>query len=248
MRRLQFTLLSLLAAAVLSVPAAIAVAAAESPPAPAPGWSQGEVIGLIALVISAAGMMIDAVRGVLHFVAPRTKTKWDDDAAAALDRLHDRIAEVEARLPPTPPARTPLGPVAVIALVLLGLAGAGASSLSCTAAQRTDLGNGAKAAVVDCTAASAGAIAATLAAMRAPVDKGGCYADRVTDWKCVRGKAINAGIAIGGCAFLEIVSSSSAALRGLAAVGPADSGRDAFEEYRSAVAGGARFRTNTGEH
>lgn len=111
---------ALLAALVLFLPAALAAAAEAPPPAPpAPGWSMGDVMALIALIIAGAGMLIDAARAILHFTAPRTATTWDDNAAAALDDLHSKLTDIEARLPPKPSSSS--GPVAVLALVLLGL-------------------------------------------------------------------------------------------------------------------------------
>lgn len=241
-RLLPFTLafpFALLAAVVLFLP--FALAAAEAPPATSQpiGWSMGDVMALIALIVAGAGMLIDAARAILHFTAPRTTSTWDDSAAAALDQLHEKLADIAERLPPRPPSS-----VAVLALVLLGFGAWG--SLSCSAAQRTDLGNNTKIALVDCTAASAATIAATASSMRS-AKPAGCFADGKTDWPCVRSKAINAGIAVGGCAFLEIVSAETA--HGLMATAPPDdSGRAAFEDYRAAIAGGAKFRTATGEH
>lgn len=259
---------AMLASLVILVPVALA-ATAEAPPvaasAPPAGWSMAEVMALIALIVGCAGMLIDAARAVLHFTAPRTKTLWDDNAVATLDRLRADLAEIRTRLPVIPtamhepdttttitttrhPLGPPLGPVAMFALVLLGLGAA--SSLSCTAAQRSDVGSNAKIAMVDCTAASAAAIGATAASMRSP-KPAGCYADGNTDWQCVRDKAVNAGIAIGGCAFLELVTAEASPARVASATGeppPERPGRAAFESYRASVAGGAMFRTATGEH
>lgn len=67
---------------------------------PVAGWSMGEVLALIALIVAGVGAVVDAIRGVLHFVAPRTKTTLDDRAAASLDALHDRLVSIESRLPP----------------------------------------------------------------------------------------------------------------------------------------------------
>jgi hypothetical protein len=119
--------LALLAALVLFVPAALA--AESPPPTPAVGWSMGDVMALIALIVAGAGLAIDAARGILHFTAPRTESTWDDRAAAALDELHNKLADIESRLPPPPKAPT-IGPVAVLALVLLGL-GAAAGATGC---------------------------------------------------------------------------------------------------------------------
>jgi hypothetical protein len=147
----------------------------------------------------------------------------------------------------TPSANVPAGlaleqgnSLALLALVVLGLAAA-ASSSACTPAQRTTVGH----AVVDCTAGNAVAIGALVASMR-----GDCAAGAGTDWGCVRSHAITDGILIGGCAFLQLVSAEPAPARVASATGeppPERPGRAAFESYRASVAGGAAFRTRDGD-
>ncbi len=116
---------------------AVAAATAEAPP-PAAGWTFGEVMALVALIVAGVGALVDAGRAVLHFTAPRTTTTLDDRAAAALDRLHERLTDIEHRLPPpspaAPAARAPLGPVAMLVLAALGGSMA-LSSSSCAASQ-----------------------------------------------------------------------------------------------------------------
>lgn len=160
-------------------------------------------------------------------------------------QVHQRSFAARAGTVPTGlESGAALKTAALLALVVLGL---GASQIACTPAQRTTAGH----AVVDCTAASAGAIGATLTAMRAaPPDGCAAGAGAVTDWGCVRGKAIAAGLAIGGCAFLELVSAEIGPARVASATGeppPERPGRAAFESYRASVAGGAAFRTAAGD-
>ncbi|MCA1833049.1 MAG: hypothetical protein ABR520_11305 [Mycobacteriales bacterium] len=113
-------------------------------------------------------------------------------------------------------------------------------AIACTAAQRTAT----PPAVVDCTAASSTAIASAAASMRAEKPEG-CAVAGVTDWHCVENKAIAAGVAIGGCAFLEVAMAADQAPAAVAPVDPRP-GRAAFESYRASVAGGAQFRTTSG--
>jgi hypothetical protein len=74
---------------------------------------------------------------------------------------------------------------------------------------------------------------------------GGCAVAGVTDWSCVEGRAIAAGLTIGGCAFLEVVTAADKAPAAAALAEPRP-GRQAFESYRASVAGGAAFRTASG--
>lgn len=239
---------TLLAALVLFIPSAFA----DTPAEKVPGWQFGEVMALIALIVAAAGMLVDAARLILHFTAPRTKTLLDDQWAARLDRMHERITVIETQIP-RPSSSSSVGPAALLTLVVLGLAGVGDAACGGGGAGGAggELGHKTGVALVDCTAASAAAIGSAVASMRADVSDGGCSSKsaegaRSTDWKCVRGKAISAGLAIGGCAFLELVSSSSGT-SARALVAAPDDGRAAFEEYRAGVAGGARFLTAAGE-
>lgn len=85
-------------------------------------WSFADVIALLALVLAGAGVLIDAARAILHFTASRTASTWDDRAAASLDRLHDRIAAIETRLPPAPSAAAPPSTATmVLLLAMLGV-------------------------------------------------------------------------------------------------------------------------------
>lgn len=187
---------------------------------------------------------------VLHVVAPRTKATWDDKLRDDVDEV---LAFVRGQQPSKPQmaafaaavakAADPPEP-AVVTIVkgatpgLLGLVLAAgliaAYQLACTSAQRTSAGH----AVVDCTAANATTIAQLAASMR-----GDCAAGAGTDWACVRSHAIGAGLQVGGCAFLELVSAELPAARVASATGeppPERPGRAAFESYRASVAGGIR--------
>lgn len=115
-------------------------AAGDAAPAgPAPTWNLGEVMALIALIIASVGAVVDAVRAVLHFTAPRTTSTLDDRAAAALDSLHDRISALEgAMMRPAitgsssaPAPKSPalgVGVTAGIALILALAVGAGTTA------------------------------------------------------------------------------------------------------------------------
>lgn len=145
-------------------------------------------------------------------------------------------------------ARSMVKSAAAALVLMLCLAGSGAGVTACTPAQRTS----AEHAVVDCVAGDAAAIGALAADLRT-APPAGCALGDGTDWGCVRGKAIDAGIVIGGCAFLQLVSgpapAPTATARVASATGapPADRpGRAAFESYRASVAGGASFRTAAG--
>lgn len=134
--------------------------------------------------------------------------------------------------------------------VLLVLAAVAIGSVvvfvGCTAAQRTDT----KHAAIDCTAANGAAIGSVASSMKAPAAEGGCLTAAGTDWICVTSKAIKAGLAIGGCAFVAVLDAPTSTARLASAAGPAPpdrAGRAAFESYRASQAGGAAFRTAAGE-
>jgi hypothetical protein len=147
--------------------------------------------------------------------------------------------------------------VAAIAATILGALGytvgrslvkaAGAALILCalfassqTACGPVAAGAGrAKVAVIDCTKADAGQIAAVLAGF-APLLRGSA-----PDWKAVEANAIAAGTTIGGCALQELwegYASPKLALTGMS------DGRDAaaqavLEHFRANHAGGAIFST-----
>lgn len=125
----------------------------------------------------------------------------------------------------------PLGALAL----MLGLAAG--SQLACTAAQRTATGP----ALIDCTAANGAAIGATAASMRSD-----CVVAGTTSWTCVETHAAAVAVAIGGCAFLEVLAAQPKTSAAAASSTP-DPGRAAFERFRSERAGGATFRTAAGD-
>lgn len=182
----------------------------ERPP-PA-GWSFRDVVALIALALAAFSAILGALGAVLHFVAPRTKTAWDDRAAVRVDDAHARIDQLEAKLislfpgaapaaaaPPVKPASTATV-IGLLALVLVG--GLGASSLSCATVQAVP--GAAKAAVIDClkldqtdVSAAAGQIGA--AASAELILTGKLNKDELLD------VAKPLGLEVGGCALVQFV-------------------------------------------
>lgn len=149
--------------------------------------------------------------------------------------------------------------IAAIAATILGALGytvgrslvkaAGAALILCalfassqTACGPVAVGAGAgraKVAVIDCTKADAGQIAAVLAGF-APLLRGSA-----PDWKAVEANAIAAGTTIGGCALQELWESYTSPK--LALTGMSD-GRGAvaqvvLEDFRTNHAGGATFAT-----
>jgi hypothetical protein len=182
------------------------------------------LLALAAAVLSAASI-------ILHLVAPKTKTTVDDQLRDDIDEV---LAFIRGRAPAAAPPKPPIGPVAVLALVVLSLAG---SQLACTAAQRAATGP----ALIDCTAANAPAIGATAASMRKD-----CAPAGTTSWACVEAHAGATLAAIGGCAFLEVLAGPAASAVA-ASSAPDPAGRAAFERYRTGRAGGATFRTAAGD-
>lgn len=247
------------------------VAATDSTPAPDPlGWLAYAKIALAAGL--GAATVLGIIQAGLTWLAPRTKTTVDDTLRDDVRFLHDKLdaalkllgglipaAGVPAALVvPVSLAEKPAAPALTIApplprdtqagvsllgcMLALALGGAIALAVAaCTAAQRTATPH----ALVDCTAANAAAIGATAGSMRAEKPDG-CAVAGVTDWSCVQAKAIAAGLAIGGCAFLEVVTVADKA-PAAAAPGATGPGRAAFESYRASVAGGAAFRTVSGD-
>lgn len=192
-----------------------------------------------AFVLALLGAILGAASLLLHVVAPRTKNTIDDAIRDDVDKLLAFMRGQQPQNTKPAPRDSQAGTSLVGCLIALALGGLVAVAIACTAAQRTETGH----AVVDCTAASAAAIGSTAAAMRAEKPDG-CAVAAVTDWSCVEGRAISAGLTIGGCAFLEVVTADKAP----AAAAPTEPrpGRAAFESYRASVAGGAAFRTAGG--
>lgn len=229
---LLFAPLTLLALLLLVAPAL----AADTPAPPVTGWSTEGVIALIALLVGGAGMIVDAVRGVLHFTAPRTATTVDDRAAAALDAIHERLSNIETKLPPA--ART-LGPIAMLALFVLAVSGtpgcattsstvkSGVTTLEgCSAADATAIVTASSKIVDDLRAADRTAAAIDVIAQLAVIH---------TAWSRCKGAAP------------PTVAPAAARVASATGAAPADRpGRAAFQSDRAAVAGGASFRTAAG--
>lgn len=109
------------------------------------------LIALLAAILSAASV-------ILHIVAPRTKATWDDAARDDIDEVltwwrgRPAVAPVAAAPTGKPPGGT--GTAGVLAVLLLGLAGAG-SMASCTAAQTRQVAAAGAVAALDCEIAHA---------------------------------------------------------------------------------------------
>lgn len=244
----------------------VAHAAADVPPAPAPGWTLAEVLLLIGVLLFAARQAVDGLRAVLHFVAPRTENTWDDEAATVLDGLHDRITALEALLPRTtvpvdpgvvtsavklaPAPRNPqsgrvgAGLLATLALgsVLVG-AVVGFAAVGC--ATLKDAPAVAESAIVDCVKADQQPITALVVQLAADalnfVLGGG-----VVDWSALESAAWAQGKVTGGCALAEFVHGVSGKAGASAAhVSQVDPARAALERLR-VRAGGVQWRTAAG--
>lgn len=186
-----------------------------------------------AFLLALAAAILGAASIVLHVVAPKTKTTVDDQLRDDIDEV---LAFIRGGAPTAVAPKPPIGPVAVLALVVLGVAAS--SQLACTAAQRTATGP----ALIDCTSSNGAAIGATATSMR-----GDCVVAGTTSWTCVETHAAAAAVAIGGCAFLEVLTGpGKTAGAAAASSAPDPAGRAAFERYRAA-AGGATFRTAAGD-
>ncbi len=97
-----------------------------------------------------------------------------------------------------------------------------------------------KTAVIDCTRASQPAIAALVAEF-APL-----LALAAPDWQAIERKAIAAGVVIGGCALVAVVTRTAAPHPAAGVLPERDPGRDTLEHFRVTIAGGAQFLTAEG--
>lgn len=75
-----------------------------------------DVITIILLVLAIAGVVLGAVGTVLHLIAPRTKSTWDDRAAVWVDSLRAEVAKITDALKSVIP-QPPQVPAPVIAVV-----------------------------------------------------------------------------------------------------------------------------------
>jgi hypothetical protein len=97
-----------------------------------------------------------------------------------------------------------------------------------------------KTAVIDCTKASQPAIAALVAEFEPLLHI------TAPDWQAIERKAIAAGVVIGGCALVAIVTRSTAPQPTATVLPERDAGRETLEHFRVTVAGGAQFLTADG--
>lgn len=94
------------------------------------------------------------------------------------------------------------------------------------------------AAVIDCTDKDAPAIATLKADFLAKLSGG-------SSWATIEADATKAGKTIGGCAFAEVVQDYLGGT-GAPAKGDSTAARNALEDFRRNVAGGASFHTTKG--
>lgn len=224
-----------------------AIAHADGGPPAAPATASFDWQVWIALALGAiAGLKVvtEGIAMILRPIAPLTKNTVDDKVLAFDEKVHDKLDELLRLAKPI--AESPQntrGPQAgrsnIATMLSVAVVLAFAALLACTAAQRTATPG----ALIDCTAARGPAIGETVASMR-----GDCMADGKTDWTCVGLRAATTTAAIGGCAFLEVLSTpSKARVATAAAAGPDPDGAAVFERYRADHAGGATFHTAAGD-
>lgn len=148
---------------------------------------------------------------------------------------------------------------AALVVVLIGAAGAGlAVNPGCTSAQRANLRQDAKTAVVNCTGQALGATPAlSIEALVAIANAVSAERLKCTpaggslDWSCVESDAIREGEVIGGCSLVQLLVSSiptTSASSSLRAAATPDPGRAALDSFRARVAGGATYHTATGDY
>lgn len=88
---------------------------------------------------------------ILHAIAPRTKTTFDDKLATEVDALHDKVDTLLA-LTPRPPGAVPIVKSGGAALLLLLIGGLALSQTACGSTTK-DTAKTVLTDVVDCTAA-----------------------------------------------------------------------------------------------
>lgn len=242
-------------ALLLTLVALRSIAEADTgPPAVTPaGFDLTAMLALVGAVAGGLGLILGGLSTVLHAIAPRTKTTIDDTAAADIDALHaklDRVLAMVTPIPSKPAAQPPGTGAAVLALVVLGLAGAGALT-ACTAAKAEATAG--KTAIVDCVHADQAPIEAMLVQLGADAVTYALHG--AVDWGALEAEAESAGIVVGGCAFAQVVHGKTAAAPATApatavsalATPPAapDPALAALERLRAAH-GGVRWSTAAG--
>lgn len=122
--------------------------------------------------------------------------------------LETGAALVQVEPPSSSATRAPIGTVAVLALVALGLSAAG-SLTACSGAKSA--ASGAKAAVVDCVHADQGPIVRLLIELGGDAVAAALHGQ--VDWAVLEAEAETQGVVVGGCAFSQFVHGMAAAPR-----------------------------------
>ena len=93
---------------------------------------------LVAAILGGVSTLLAGASLILHALAPHTKTKLDDKAAADIDKLKTDVDKLTKLLPINPSNAKQSGRVRLTMLAVLALAAVAACSLSmsCTAAQK----------------------------------------------------------------------------------------------------------------
>lgn len=213
---------------------------AEAPPQQAPAWNWQTWLLLGTSILTAASV-------VLHVVAPRTKATWDDKLRDDVDWLLSVAKDVK------PPGS---GAASMLVVLLLGALAAPALT-ACTAAQRAELKQDAKTAVINCTAQDLGSAPhldlATLVAVvnLAALERAKCSTTGSLDWQCVKRDLISQGAVLGGCTLVAMVTAAASAFTSpgdrLSATTPVLPGRVELEQFRAAVAPGVTYHTGAGD-
>lgn len=92
--------------------------------------------------------------------------------------------------------------------------------------------------VIDCTGSNAGAVATLFADFKSKLTGG-------SSWAQIEADAKTAGMAVGGCALALLVQDYLGG-KGAPATGDSNAARQALEDFRAHVAGGASFKTTQG--
>lgn len=223
---------------------------AEAPPGqqPATGIDWTFWIALVSLLLGLASH-------VLHYIAPRTKTKVDDEWRDRVDLMLGWWQTAAPKPAPRDPqaGKSFLGGMIGIALgsaILIAI-------IACTAAQRTQVVAEAKRDLINCTAQDLGSAPhldlATLVAVvnLAALERAKCSTTGSLDWQCVKRDLISQGAVLGGCTLVAMVTAAASAFTApgdrLSAATPVLPGRAELEQFRAAVAPGVTYHTGAGD-
>ena len=208
------------------------------PTLPEPGWKTSEfwlkIAALLLTVLYASGVLTNstalaiagmaaAILGALGYTVSRTMVK---QAASTAPVTIVSTGSV-------PSSKRSRGSLVTLLVLAFGL------SLQPACATPAVVTGGAV--VVDCLVQDQGKLVELVGSLWSVFAGGGTWSD-------VEAQAIAAGKDLGGCALAEVVEEYLAPPRGRAAP-PAESGRAAraaLEDFRSRVAGGATFKTASG--